>query len=321
MNKVIVVLNNGVSHLLNRYPVMAGTRLYNSIISQSSCPDCSTELTISVTPNAWRVSNPIEFDLDLLEKDVHYFETNLFDLIDRAPINTPTSVWDAYEGIPSRDRNLDQAMVFFGDAGILRLLDAPARAYYLTNGGVLIPKARTAELIQRLPEEKQALLRKDSVVATNYTELFGFDVMENGFERFHHPERAVLVNQIGVRRDVQRHNGGVVVNMCPVFDFEELVNMFADVAGIRGDDLERNRALIAYQLCTQPSGISPVRLMTVREYTEEVYQLTGNYQTNYRPYVKPQGGMVASPLQQLNPWNQAPLQGGQYPEMLKPQGW
>lgn len=290
MNKVIVVLNNGVSYLLNREPVMAGTRLYNSIINQTAHPDCSTQLTINYTPNPWRVSDPVEFDLDLLEKDVHYFETNLFDLIDQAPINTPTSVWDAYEGIPAQDRDLEQAMVFFPNACVLRLLDAPARAYYLTNGGVLIPKARAAKLIQRLPEEKLSLLRKDSVVDVNYSDLYGIDTGNSGFERFHHPERAVLVNQIGVRRNIQRlPDGGVAVTMWPVFDFEELVNMFADTAGIHGDVLERNRALIAYQLSTQPSGNHPVRLMTIQDYQAEVRQMIDNYQP--QPYAQPQGAV------------------------------
>lgn len=271
MSKVIVVNNSGALYLLNRDPVQPGTNLYNSVVNNKI--EIPAGQLFGAIGNAWRASDPVEFDLDQLVEGTHYYTTTLEELMQNADIRTPSSVWSVYEGLTPEEHDLNQPLLVSPRDGFIRFLDASARKYYLGNAGVIVPEARVSDYVAKLPPAMLEQLRKDGVVVVENNGIPLLNTQDGIFGDFHNPERMLLVGSIGVHRVVKQHPGGsVTVVVSPVFDFEELIHLF--IRESRGAaDYTRDRSLVAMHLVNQVDPNSPVRLISVQQYSMDIDKL------------------------------------------------
>ena len=317
MNKVTIVINNGYSYILNSEPVMPGTRLYNSIVNNTPAhiPEQTPVLTFG---NPWRITAPIEFDLDQLSEGIHYHEVDLTRLMRSAPITTPRAVWEVLQGMPATEHDLEQPMVYFPVVGVLCVLDNAAKQHHLVYGGFVYPKALVVELLRHLTPKQVEELRKDGLVKFEPTECLNLPASQPWAEEHHHPELKPLFKTIGVHREViGQLDGAMTLKITPIFNYEELLDLYIKSVDYPRELVERDRALLSQRLSDGFDARRDVVFVSVDKYQQ---MLSGIFGSGYGPAYQPQQ-MPTPNFNQRDAWNREPQQGGQYPEMLKPQGW
>lgn len=299
MNKVTIVLNNGYSYILNSEPVMPGTRLYNSIVNNSPV-HIPEQTQVIAFGNPWRITAPIEFDLDQLSEGIHYHEVDLMHLMRTAPITTPRAVWEVLQGMPATEHDLEQPMVYFPVVGVLCVLDNTAKQHHLVYGGFVYPKALVGALLQKLSPKQIEELRKDGLVKFAQPGYPDLPISNFWAEEHHHPELKPLFKTIGVHREViGQLDGAMTLKITPIFNYEELLDLYIKSVDYPRDLVERDRALLSQRLSDGFDARPDVLFVSVDKYQQ---MLGGIFGSGYGSAYQPQ-------------------QGGQYPAMLKPQGW
>lgn len=308
MNKVTIVINNGYSYILNSEPVMPGTSLYNSIVNNS--PVHVPEQTPVVTfGNPWRITAPIEFDLDQLSEGIHYHEVDLMQLMRSAPITTPRSVWEVLQGMPVTEHDLEQPMVYFQADGVLRVLDNAAKQHHLVYGGFIYPKALVGELLRLLTPKQVEGLRKNGLVKFAPTEHLDLPVSQPWAEEHHHPELKPLFKTIGVHREViGQLDGEMTLKITPIFNYEELLDLYIKSVDYPRELVERDRALLSQRLADGFDARPDVLFVSVDKYQQ---MLGGIFGSGYGPAYQPQQ-MPTPNFNHRDVWNQAAQLGNHW---------
>ena len=305
MNKVTIVMNNGYSYILNSEPVMPGTRLYNSIVNNS--PVHVPEQTPVVTfGNPWRITAPIEFDLDQLSEGIHYHEVDLMHLMRTAPITTPRAVWEVLQGMPATEHDLEQPIVYFPTDGVLRVLDNAAKQHHLVYGGFIYPKALVGVLLQGFTPNQIESMRKDGLVKFAPGECPKLPVSQLWAEEHHHPELKPLFKTIGVHREViGQLDGAMTLKITPIFNYEELLDLYIKSVDYPQKLLERDRALLSQRLSDGLDKRPDVLFLSVDKYQQ---MLGGIFGSGYGSAYQPQQAPTPN-FNHRDVWNQAPQLG------------
>ena len=302
MNKVTIVINNGYSYILNSDPVMPGTRLYNSIVNNT--PVHTAEQTPMIAyGNPWRITAPIEFDLDQLYEGIHYHEVDLMHLMRTAPIATPRSVWEVLQDMPATEHDLEQPMVYFPVEGVLRVLDNTAKHHHLVYGGFVYPKALVGVLMQRFTPKQIEELRKDGLVKFAPGECPNLPVSNSWSEEYHHPELKPLFKTIGVHREViGQLDGAMTLKITPIFNYEELLELYIKSVDYPQKLVERDRALLSQRLTEGSDARSDVMFVSVEKYQQMLGGIFGSgYGSSYIPQQMPTPNFNHRDVWNLNP--------------------
>ena len=212
--------------------------------------------------------------------------------------------------MPVTEHDLEQPMVYFQAVSVLCVLDNAAKQHHLVYGGFIYPKALVGELLRLLTPKQVEELRKNGLVKFEPTEHLDLPVSQPWAEEHHHPELKPLFKTIGVHREVNlQPDGSRTLKITPIFNYEELLDLYIKSLDYPQELVERDRALLSQRLTDGPNPMTCVKLVGVDQYQQMIGSILGD---GYGGYYQPQQ-MPTPNFNHRDVWNLTPQQDTSHP--------